>query len=72
MIQQHMQQILEHQRMVDEYRSIGNEEKEMIPLELNVYKPDPVINQHIIQMIDMDIFCYERTFGSILMELRKI
>ena len=71
-IQQHMQQILEHQRVVDEYRSMANEEKEMIPLESNLYKTDPVINQHIIQMIDMDIFSYERTFGSILMELRKI
>ena len=45
MIQHHMQQILECQRVVDEYRSMADEEREMIPLELNLYKTDPVINQ---------------------------
>ena len=46
----------------------------MIPLELNQYKNDPVINQHIMQMIgtDTDIFCYGETFRAILMELQKI
>ena len=72
MIQHHMQQILEHQRVVDEYRSMANEERETILLELNLYKTDPVINQYIMQMIDTDISWYERTFGSILMELQKI
>ena len=72
MIQHHMQQILEHQRVVDEYRSMADEETEMILLKLNLYKTDLVINQDIIQMIDTDISWYERTFGAILMELRKI
>ena len=72
MIQHHMQQILECQRVVDEYRSMTDEEREMILLELNLYKTDPVTNQHIMQMIDMDISWYERTFGAILMELQKI
>ena len=47
-------------------------EREMIPLESNQYKNDPVINQHIMQMIDTDIFWYGKTFRAILMELRKI
>ena len=44
----------------------------MIPLELDKYKSDPVVNQHIMQMIDTDIHWYEQTFREILMELWKI
>ena len=44
----------------------------MIPLESDQYKNDPVINQHIMQMIDTDIFWYSETFRAILMELWKI
>ena len=51
---------------------MANWEREMIPLELNQYKNDLVINQHIMQMIDTDIFWYEKTFRAILMELQKI
>ena len=46
--------------------------REMIPLESDQYKNDPVINQHIMQMIDTDILWYGETFRAILMELRKI
>ena len=66
MIQHHMQQILEHQRVVNEYRSLANEERDTIPLESTLYKTDLVINQHIMQMIDTDISWYEKTFGAIL------
>ena len=69
MIQHHMQQILEHQRVVDKYGSLADEERDIIPLESSLYKTDPVINQHIIQMIDTDITWYETTFGAILTEL---
>ena len=44
----------------------------MIPLELDQYKKDLAINQHIMQMIDTDIFWYGKTFRVILMELRMI
>ena len=71
-IQHHMQQILECQRVVDEYRSMADGEREMIPLELDLFKNDLVINQHIMQMIDTDIFWYEKTFREILMKLQKI
>ena len=72
MIQHHMQQILERQGVVNEYRSMGNEEREMIPLESNLYKTDPVINPHIMQVIDTDISWYGKTFRAILMVLWKI
>ena len=48
------------------------EGREMIPLESNLHKSDLVINQHIMQMIDTNIFWYGETFKAILMELRKI
>ena len=44
----------------------------MILIERTQYTNDPVINQHIIQMIDSDIFWYGKTFRAILMELWKI
>ena len=72
MIQHHMHEILERQRVVDEYRSMANGERDMIPLESDQYKYDPVINQHIMQMIDADIFWYEKTFRAILMKLWMI
>ena len=72
MIQHHMHEILEHQRVVDEYQSMTNGGREMIPLESDQYKNDLVINQHIMQMIDTDIFWYGKTFRAILMELQKI
>ena len=44
----------------------------MILLESDQYKMDLAINQHIIQMIDTDIFWYGKTFRVILMELWKL
>ena len=49
-----------------------DEGREMILLESDLHKSDSVINQHIMQMIDTDIFWYRETFKAILMELRKI
>ena len=55
MMQYHMNEISECQRVVDEYRSMADGGWEMIPLELDEYKSDPVVNQHTMQMIDTDI-----------------
>ena len=71
-IQYHMNKILELQRVVNEYRFMADEGREMIPLKSDKYKSDPVVNQHIMQMIYTDIHWYEQTFREILMELRKI
>ena len=51
---------------------MADEGRERIPLELDKYKSDLVINQHVMQMIDTDIYWYGRTFREILMEVRKI
>ena len=72
MIQNHMQQVLECQRVVDKYRSLAEEERDVIPLESSLHKIDLVIIQHIMQMIDADISWYEKTFGAILTELQRI
>ena len=71
MIQHHMQGISEHQRVIDEYRAMMDDGREMIPLDSNLHKSDPVIIQHIMQMIDTDIFWYGETFKEVLTELRK-
>ena len=67
-----MNEILECQQVVDEYRFMANEGREMIPLESNKHRSDPVIIQHTMQMIDTDIHWHEQTFREIIMELRKI
>ena len=71
MIQYHMQGISERQRVIDEYRAMMDGGREMIPLDSDLHKSDPVIIQHIMQMIDTDIFWYGETFKEVLVELRK-
>ena len=44
MIQHHMHEILERQTVVNQYMSTASRERDMIPLEMNQYKNDPVIN----------------------------
>ena len=72
MIQHHMHEISERQGVIDEYRSMMDEGREMIPLDSDLHKSDPVIIQHIMQMIDTDIFWYGETFKEVLTELRKM
>ena len=72
MIQYHMNEISKHQQVVGKYQSMADGGWEMIPLELDEYKSDLVVNQHMMQMIDTDIHLYEQTFREIIMELRKI
>ena len=63
MIQYHMHEISERQQVVDEYRSMANGGREMIPLESDEYKSDLVVNQHIMQMINTDITGTNRPLG---------
>ena len=72
MIQYHMNEISERQRVVDRYQSMADGGREMIPLESDEYKSDPMVNQHMMQMIDTDIHWYEQTFREIITELWKI
>ena len=67
-----MNEILECQHMVDEYQLMADEGRELIPLESDMDRHDPVIIQHMMQMIDADIHWHEQTFRDIIMELRKL
>ena len=55
-IQYHMHQIMERQRVVDEYRNMTMEGMDLIPLESNLHKFHPVIISQIINMIELDNF----------------
>ena len=72
MFQYHMNEILERQRVVDEYRLMADEGRDLIPLESDIHRSDPVVIQHTMQMIDTDIHWHEQTFRDIIMELRKL
>ena len=65
------QGISERQRVIDEYRAMMDDGREMIPLDSDPHQSDPVIIQHIMQMIDTDIFWYGETFRQVITELRK-
>ena len=71
MIQHHMQGISERQRVIAEYRAMMDDGREMIPLDSDLHQSDLVIIQHIMQMIDTDIFWYGETFRQVITELRK-
>ena len=55
-IQYHMHQIMERQRVVDEYRNMTMEGLDLIPLESNLHKFNLVIISQIINMIESDNF----------------
>ena len=55
-IQYHMHQIMERQRVIDEYRNMTMEGLDLIPLESNLHKFNLVIISQIIKMIESDNF----------------
>ena len=71
-IQYHMHQIMECQRVVNEYRNMTMEGMNLIPLESNLHKYDPVIISQIINMIEADNFWHRKTFESVMSELRNM
>ena len=71
-IQYHMHQIMERQRVVDEYRNMTMEGMDLIPLESNLHKFQPVIISQIINMIELDNFWHRRTFESVMSNLRNM
>ena len=42
---------------------MANKGRELIPLESDMHRRDPVIIQHTMQMIDTDIHWHEQTLG---------
>ena len=71
-IQYHMDQIMERQRVVDEYRNMMMEGLDLIPLESNLHKFNPVIISQIINMIESDNFWHRKTFESVVSDLRNM
>ena len=71
-IQYHMHQIMEQQRVIDEYRNMMMEGMDLIPLESNLHKFNPVIISQIINMIESDNFGYRKTFESVMSDLQNM
>ena len=70
--QYHMHQIMEWQRVIEEYRNMTMEGIDLIPLESNLHKYHPVIISQIINMIESDNFWHRRTFKSVMSDLRNM
>ena len=71
-IQYHMHQIMERQKVIDEYRNMMMEGLDLIPLESNLHRYHPVIISQIINMIELDNFCHHQTFESVKNDLRNM
>ena len=72
LIQYHMHQIMERQRVIDEYRNMTMEGMDLIPLESNLHQNHPVIISQIINMIESDNFWHHKTFESVMSNLRNM
>ena len=70
-IQYYRQQILERQKVVNEYRSMIVDRIDETPLESNLYKSDPAVISHIIHMIEEDNFWHQKTFEVVLANLQR-
>ena len=71
-IQYHMHQIMERQKVIDEYRNMMMEGLDLIPLESNLHQYHLVIISPIINMIELDNFCHHQTFESVKSDLRNM
>ena len=71
-IQYHMHQIMERQKVIDEYRNMTMEGLDLILLESDLHQYHPVIISQIINMIELDNFCHHKTFESVKSDLRNM
>ena len=67
-----MHQIIEQQKVVEEYKNMMMEGMNLTPPESNLLKYDLVIISQIINMIATDVFWHHKTFESVLSNLRKM
>ena len=72
LIQYHMHQIMERQRVVDKYRNMTMEGMDLIPLESKLHKFNLVIISQIINMIELDNFWHRKTFESVTSDLQNM
>ena len=70
-IQYHMKQVIERQKVVHEYRNMMMVGMGLTPLELNLYKNDPVVISQIMHMIEVTTFWHLKTFEAELTDLRR-
>ena len=63
---------MERQRVVNEYRNMMMEGMNLIPLESNLHKYDPVIISQIINMIKADNFWHRKKFESVMSDLQNM
>ena len=66
-----MQQIIEQQKVVNEYRIMTMDGLGLTPLESNLHKYDPDIISLIMQMIEVDNLWHQKTFKAVLTDLRR-
>ena len=66
-----MQQIIQRQKVVDEYRMKMMVELGLIPLDSNLHKTDLVIISQIMQMIDVHNFWHRKTCEAVLTNLQR-
>ena len=71
-IQYHMHQIMEQQKVIDEYRNMTMEGLDLIPLESNLHRYHLVIISKMINMIESDNFCHYQTFESVKSDHRNM
>ena len=64
-IQYHMHQIMERQKVIDEYKNMTMEGLDLIPLESKLHQYHLVIISQIINMIESDYLCHHKTFESV-------
>ena len=72
LIQYHMHQIIEQQKVVNKYRNMTMEGMDLIPLESNLHKFNLVIISQIINMIESNNFWHCKTFESVMSDLRNM
>ena len=65
-----MQEIIERQKVVDEYRSMMMERIGLTSLESTLHRNDLVVISQIIQMIEVDNFGHLKTFEVVLTDLQ--
>ena len=64
-IQYHKHQIMEQQKVIDEYRNMTMEGLDLILFESKLHQYHPVIISQIINIIESDNFCHHKTFESV-------
>ena len=72
LIQCHIHQIMERQKVIDEYRNMTMEGMDLIPLDSNLNQYHPVIISQVNNMVESDNFWHRKTFESVMSNLQNM